>query len=369
MAVAATVVTIGNDSALSAIAPAGTFKGTTLYWDEVGAIQLQASVADADYLGAGDVTGTASATVGRFLPDHFDAVPNSPTLRTGCSTFTYMGQDFDYLTVPVVTATAKSVQGTTTQNYTGSWFQISAADLTGLAFDSNAPAGTALSPSAPTTPSVVESAPGVATITFQNDALEFTRNSSPIAPFEAEIELRLNVFDSDSVAATNPVTLGGVSAGTGIGFTSLKWLRFGRLAFENAHGSELLTLAVPLRAEYYNGLGFETNTSDACTVLGGADPPPDLELTPNPGGLSTTASVGNLTLVLGLADLTLSPTVAGTTGYFDLVFDVTTATGIDTPWLLFDWDGDGSHDDKPTGRATFGIYRAHDMIIHTREIY
>ena len=104
--------TIGNDSALSAIAPAGTFKGTTLYWDEVGAMQAQPSVADADYLGAGDVTGTTSATVGRFVPDHFDAVwTTPPTLRTKCSTFTYMGQQFDYLTPPVVTGDGEECTG------------------------------------------------------------------------------------------------------------------------------------------------------------------------------------------------------------------------------------------------------------------
>ncbi|MBI3898101.1 MAG: hypothetical protein HY308_07370 [Gammaproteobacteria bacterium] len=26
-------------------------------------------------------------------------------------------------------------------------------------------------------------------------------------------------------------------------------------------------------------------------------------------------------------------------------------------WLLYDWDGDGAHDDSPSGRATFGIFK------------
>ena len=39
------------------------------------------------------------------------------------------------------------------------------------------------------------------------------------------------------------------------------------------------------------------------------------------------------------------------------------------PWLLFDWDSDGSNDDDPTARITFGIFKGHDALIYTREIY
>lgn len=49
----------------------GVATGATFAWDEVGVVTLVPSVADGDYLGAGDVTGTASGPVGRFFPHHF----------------------------------------------------------------------------------------------------------------------------------------------------------------------------------------------------------------------------------------------------------------------------------------------------------
>ena len=54
-----------SGSAFVGQAPAGTFKGTTFYWDEVGAIRLRASVADADYLGG--VLATRAGAARRSL--------------------------------------------------------------------------------------------------------------------------------------------------------------------------------------------------------------------------------------------------------------------------------------------------------------
>ncbi len=57
------------------------------------------------------------------------------------------------------------------------------------------------------------------------------------------------------------------------------------------------------------------------------------------------------------------------TGYVNIEVDLTTATGTDLEWLFYDWDGDSSHDDNPTGRATFGIYRGVENMIFLRELY
>ena len=205
----------------------------------------------------------------------------------------------------------------------------------------------------------------MATITFQNDNLKFTRTPTLIGPFEAEIELSLSVFDSDTpkIAATNPVTFGGVSAGTGIAFTSLKFMRFGRMALMNAHGSELQDPPVPLLTQYYADPGWVTNISDSpdCTPVATGN----LTLTPTPGGLSTTPDLAGATfLSSGSAPLKLIKTGAANTGYFKVDYDLSSLT-----YLRFDWDANGFHDNDPESRATFGIFKGNKMLIYMRELY
>jgi MSHA biogenesis protein MshQ len=357
---------IGNGSSFVATMPAGTFTGTTFYWDEVGAMRLQANVADGSYLGAGDVTGSTSGVVGRFTPFDFAIAYNAPLFRTACSAggFSYLGQGFDYFTgsEPVITATARNAQGVTTQNYTGSWFRLQDTSLAGLAYASGA--GT-LSVAAPNLPSVVEAAAGVGTISFDNGpSLSFVR-SSPLAPFDAEIQLGVDVIDADGIAYSgNPATFGTTTPGGGIAWSTGKSIRFGRAFLENAHGPEVETLAVPLTAQYYDGVAFVPHTADACTSLGTAD----LSMTPNPGGLSSTPTIANAPLVSGEAGLSLSAPGPGNTGYFELAFDLSPA-GADLPFLRSDADDDGVYDDNPTSRATFGIFPGNDAIIYLRELY
>jgi MSHA biogenesis protein MshQ len=44
-------------------------------------------------------------------------------------------------------------------------------------------------------------------------------------------------------------------------------LRFGRTRVSNAYGSELLSLAVPVSVQYWNGSAFVTAVDDAATLL------------------------------------------------------------------------------------------------------
>ncbi|WP_411157847.1 DUF6701 domain-containing protein, partial [Nocardia otitidiscaviarum] len=52
---------------------------------------------------------------------------------------------------------------------------------------------------------------------------------------------------------------------------------------------------------------------------------------------------------------------AGTDGSVDVT--VSTAT-----WLRFDWDGDTVHDNHPSGRASFGIYKGNPRLIYLNEV-
>ena len=351
---------IGNNRSFAQIAPSGTFSGNAFYWDEVGAIKLQASIGDADYLGAGDVIGQESASVGRFIPDYLETSLNAPIFQTACGAggYSYLGDTFDYLTAPMITVTAKNAAGGTTQNYNGTWAKLSAASLTALDYDV---ATGALSSGAPNAPTVTQAVLGVGSLAFNNGPqLSFLR-STPEAPFYAEIGLGLNVFDQDSVGSpSNPVGFGAATAGWGIAFSNGKELRYGRAVLVNAHGSELLPLPVPLKTQYYNGANFIDHTSDSCTTFTAAN----LTMTPNPGGLSSTATVANNPLLAGDAGLALSATGSGNTGYYDLSYTLTSFS-----WLLGDWDGDSAYDDDPASRATFGIFKGSDMLIYSREIY
>ncbi len=358
---------VGNGTSFAAVTPNGTFMGATFFWDEVGAVALQASVGDADYLGAGDVIGAASGTVGRFHPHHFDVSYNAPRLRTACSSgsFTYLGQPFDYQSgeSPRLTAIARNTQGTTTQNYAGTWRRLTAATLSGLAYQA---AIGSVSPTAPAPPTVTDGAGGEALVAFSSGPPLLFARGAPVAPFAADVSLALNVQDADGVAYPgNPARFGSAAPGLGIAFTAGKELRYGRLTLSNANGSELLPLSVPLGAEYWNGTVFTANSADSCSAL----PLGELAMAPSPAGLASTPTLANLPLAAGSAGLTLSAPGVGNTGYFALSYDLSTASGAGLDFLRYDWDGDGTYAEDPTGRATFGIFSGDPKLIYVRERY
>jgi len=354
----------------------GGATGTDFSWGEVGIIRLTPAVADGDYLGTGDVTGATSGNVGRFVPHDFDVALNAPEFATACTGFGYAGQAFDYATPPVITVTARNAAGGTTTNYAGAFWKITDAELAADGNRTYAAATGSLDTSllpAPD-PAIASNGDGTGTLTFSaGGGLAFDR-AAPVAPFDAEVSLSLDVVDEDDVAyAGNPARFGDASPGNGIAFDDGKEIRYGRLAFANAHGSELLALGLPLRSEYFDGAGFATNALDGCSAVSipflalsndaeAGQTDGDIVL----GAGSTSASLANSPFVGGEAGLAFSAPGDGNTGYVDVLADLTAATGADLPWLRFDWDGDGS-DEDPAGRASFGIYAGSDVVIHVRE--
>ncbi|MBN1142001.1 MAG: hypothetical protein JXB25_09470, partial [Deltaproteobacteria bacterium] len=177
---------------------------------------------------------------------------------------------------------------------------------------------------------------------------------------------------------------GGGRGGGGIEFSDGKELRWGRLAMENGYGSELLPLVLPLRAEYWNGSAFVLNGDDGCTALAanrltltsavvpdrepGVDPIRINGVTSN----TTTAQVPSA-FAGGVGDLLFTGPGSGGEGWVNVAVRLNgfsfgaVAYEESRPWLRFDWDGDGSHDDDPAARATFGIFRNDDSIIYWRE--
>jgi MSHA biogenesis protein MshQ len=367
----------------------GVATGTDFTWSEVGIIHVLPGIGDSNYLGAGDVTGALSERVGRFVPSRFVVALNTPAFATACSAggFTYQGQSFGYSTAPVITATAVSVSGSTTTNYTGAFFKLTNASLTGRSYTSTA--GTLNAAGLPATsadPVIAAPSGGVATLTFgSGTGLSFSKTL--LAPFQAGIQLAIDVLDGDGVAAVgaaplgNPVTFGTPS---GIGFDAGQEIRYGRVRIGNAIGSERVNLPVPMRAEYYAGTnaGFLTNTSDTCTN--------DVELafssyTENlsagdtcvlDSGAPGASGVG-CAAVAAAGERFREPPTAAAGGDFNLRLAApnvgnqgSVVISATVPaWLRYDWNTSAVGEEDPAGQATFGIFGGESRQIYTREIY
>lgn len=363
--------TLSGGSLAASVYSAGTALDNSVYYSEVGTVTIAATATD--YLGSGvNVIGN-SAPVGRFTPHHFAVSLTDPQFVTGCATggFTYLGQPFDYAVAPIITVFAQNKQNGTTKNYLGDWWKLSSGatgSLTGKHYSaatgsidiSNVPTGD---------PVITVQGAGIGHLTFAVGAGLVLDRVDPLAPFDAEISLEINVIDGDGISyADNPVRFGEATAGNGIDFDAGKEMRWGRLVLDNAYGSELVALAMPLRTEYYNGSSFVYNGDDHCTSLplsqlslnnGNTTVPGDNPIAVGSG--TTSASLFD-PFIAGNANLSFIP--PGDDGFVDVAANLSLFD-----WLRYDWDGDGNHDDNPLGRATFGLYKGRPSLIYLRETY
>jgi MSHA biogenesis protein MshQ len=366
----------------------GSATGTDFTWQEVGIMQMRPAVGDGDYLGAGDVVGSLSERVGRFIPDHFAATINDPIFQTACSAgqFTYEGQRFGYLpgAEPVIDVEAQSASGSRTANYTGAFFKLDTSTLQNRNYQSS---GGNLDltglPPAGADPTVTEAAPGSGTLTFSSGAgLAFQRAET--APFQADIELAIDVVDADGVTATgaaplgNPVTFG--TAG-GIVFDAGAQIRYGRIRIANAIGSELVDLPVPTVAEYYAGssIGYVTNVDDSCTsnvsltLSGFTEDLQAGETCALDGGSPGASGIGcpvaappasRFTEPPSAGDFNLSFAAPGAGNSGGAVVQATVPA-----WLRYDWNQALPGDENPAAQVTFGLYHGESHEIYQREVY
>ena len=395
---------------------AGDFNGagqaplTDLQYMEVGTFMMTAQFNDylaeptVDIVGASYWNGTLDSSsnptgaIGRFVPYDFNVSLNSPQFATQCSAFTYVGQPFTFAVNPEITVTARAKGGSTTANYTGSFNRLSTGSVsypggTNQGFSEGSPAVLGLDTGLITgwLPTITDMGAGTVKLAFSFTGIQkiaFNR-ISPVAPFDAEISLGLNVLDQDGVfygngsgTNINPARFGNTGAGQGITFSTDKEQRWGRLVVNNAFGSELLPLTMGLQAEYYldASSGFVSNPDDNCTVYQGANSiitdangsdtltiaDVAVQLPAAPTALVGGVSAPSSPLVVGdNADPAIGP---GKTGPL-LITQNLSITGY---WLQFDWDNldglnNGPYDDNPVGRASFGIYKGSRDFIYIRE--
>ncbi len=331
----------------------GVFAGN-YNWSEAGIIRLDAGIVDGDYLGAGDVTGHV-APVGRFTPHRFALSGGVITNRStsGCATpspFTYMDEPFRI----GYRLQALNLSGGVTQNYADAFAKLdTVAELNYGAVDLAAPR--ALSHRLNAGGSAIAWTGGVASIT---DTLLLRRAASVDGPYE---RMAVGIAPRDDDGVTLPLT--GLDldvdndATNDHGRVAETRLRYGRIALQNAHGSELNDLTVPMQVEYFDGVGFRVHAADDCTAgltisLSDLDAGDPLQLAETGIRRFVQPPAG------GVFPLSLIAPGAGNAGVVGV-----TATVPD--WLKFDWRGAGPA--NPVARATFGIYNRDTPIIYLRE--
>lgn len=388
----------GSPGVLSGGSGVASFSGgvatTALAWSEVGIIDLSAGLASGSYLGSGaDVTGTA-LNVGRFRPHRFTvSFSGSPAFAAACGGFTYLGQPFQFDTAPGVTVTAVNAAGATTANYEGAFWKLGAALTAGsnsVAYSSNLAGSTLVAPAAAVGFGPVADADGQVSVSLHpGEDFLYARPALPVAPHDADVRLTVVADDGEAsgsgeiahigFAGDAPLGADGVAGTADDDFISPNnaLLRFGRLRLLSGYGPETRAVTVPVRAEYFNGTGFIANGDDGCTSLdlagqfqlsnedtaGGAPQPGNAVMSLDAG--TTSGSLDYVPMLGGRSGLRFSAPGSGNTGRVNVDLNLASQ-----PWLRFDWDGDGAHDDDPpAAQANFGIYRGSDKVIYIREVY
>lgn len=372
---------------------AGQLASDAATYSEVGAFTMQ--LVDDGFAVVDSLDGSTAAqrnivspalVVGRFVPDHFAVAVNAPSFNTACGAFTYVGQRVTYAVAPVITVTARNFANTTTALYAGAWWRLMPGSLTPAGQAARYAAATGIVdvsglPPPANDPAVAATGAGTGTLTFDSGTGIALIRAAPLAPFDADIALALNVIDADDVAATaNPVSFGAATPGNGIAFTAGREMRFGRLRLQNAHGSQLIQMPLAVQAQYWNGTAFVTNTNDNCTAIAPANVVLGNYRRNLSAGETTVSTTGTLTA--GVGTIRLSAPGAANEGSVDVSINLTAdapagasctagmpaSTFANLAHLQGAWCS-ATYTNDPTARATFGVYRSSDRVIFQRENY
>ncbi|MBC7993206.1 MAG: hypothetical protein H7Z15_08200 [Rhizobacter sp.] len=381
---------------LTPTAAAGVIDTATASYTEAGAFNLQ--LVDSSFAGVDATDGStpaemsftsATVTVGRFVPDHFDLVLlTTPVLRTfnssTCSprSFTYLGQPFGYAAAPQATVLARNAAGATTVNYPNAKLSALVRSQTYTPLIGATPG---LDSSTATLPSITANSNGTATLAAQaSDLLSMVRpTTTPMAPFNASISLAWSVTDTSetgsgngNITTTTPLNMANIAFDQGSEF------RFGVLKLSSAYGSELINLAVPVELQYWNGSTFATNAGDSCTSL----PLSSLALGTYRGNLAaceTAPGSAGVVFTNGRGLLRMLPPGSGNAGSADATINLgavatgqqcsavgaaaTPAVTAAMPWLQGRRTTAATYNQDPVARISFGQYRS--PLIHLREVY
>lgn len=400
---------VGSINGAFPVAASGVSQGTAFTYSEVGYFYLNTQAVydgnfaavdisngdctasfsntlanTSDLVGCYFGTGSPSSPVGRFRPAQF--LVSSDGLAPACAagTFTYMGQPFAAPANPnpFFRLRAVNATGNTTQNYDNSYANgkgvvnyLACNTVGGVC---GADLGGRLAPAPASTWAL-----GLYTV---NAPPTFSKLAVPDGPYDA-LSLGVWVNDGDGVliSGAQTVTTSGAPVRTGAALASgnAQRVRYGRLKFANAYGSELLPLPMTVTTQYWitipGGGYWRTNTDDSCTTLT-ASAIPFSQFTGALAACETTtclrpagqaACSAQQTAAAGSFSLSLTAPGAGNIGTAQLGYNTaaaggtacTNAAGVpgtngNLPWL----------DPVQTGQAAFGAFRQRG-VIYQREVY
>lgn len=290
-------------------------------------------------------TGFASADVGKVAMQLDNSTfwvltAITPTWSQFFSSgFVYSGQPFS------VQITARNAGGVVTRNYDSGMTLSKATTLSAwnavgapnIAANSNPSGGTLSSNNVPST----AFAAGVGTTTSTPIYLFPT---TPVDP--ADIYVRAT--DTDNVTSLRAAS----SIEGGVRVVS------GRFRVSNAYGSEMVPLRITATAQYWDGNGWLTSTTDSITSFNTAT-----NLTkaiirgPLAAGNISAVGAGAVTLAGGARTINLA--APGVVGSADI--------GLSAPSYLLTGSNGAAVDPSIPGRVTFGVYKNRNNFIYRRE--
>ena len=389
-----TIVTDSASNAFPSASGSPASAALSLRYHDVGYLNFNAgAVVDSTYTGidqtADCITGSGSNTltsgkfgcelwsnalsdIGRFRPDHF-RLTSTMTSACNAGTTASTADDFSYMSDPHLSINAvvkaESLQNITSSRYGNTCPTAGSCKLT-LTTQNNATQldASRLQPAAslPTGTNLVGT--GLAssyqstswvngTYTVSGATYQYNRGATADGPYE-NFNLNFAVADPDGVTFSSASK------------TADSKVRYGKLFIPNVYGSELLPLAVPVEAKYWNGTSYIRNQQDSCTAITASS----IAMGNYKNNLAACEtqlgySSGSSTLTNGVSKtLRLTRPGSGNNGTVDLTLNLTSASGntcnsataSSTTSANIPWFGANT-----TSRATFGIYKT--PIIYLRE--
>ncbi|MNZ60359.1 hypothetical protein D3C78_784270 [compost metagenome] len=363
--------------------------------DEVGIFRLSATPVAGSYFGE-DVGGGASGLIGRFTPAYL-GVTSTASLTPACGAFSYQGQTINFAGgQPGIVVTGYNRQGAVTNNYDRDPFwRLAPPERQAYSFSNAGKPGLVTrlqSLGDPQSLAVADSGAADGSRAFDwraegvrlADALQWQLPSPPTAEDLPFVLSAAGEHVQLKVAAGELTDLDGIcyrgsdgSAATCQDFSHAfggTEVRLGRLRIDAASGPENQALDLPYWLESWQGPTsapvFGATTGDTCSLgspLGQvvlSDFTGDLQAShfPTPPGTLETAT--GTPLPTGVISLPAPNHKGSALASLSGLNGATPAL----PWLLFDWDGNGTPE-APSALATFGVLSSQRALIFRREVY